>query len=82
MTDEGFDGKVLTFTIQDIIAGGNRNQYFLNADEHYDKYIKTTLIKRMSENDDLPFYEPVQIYSNIENGYGIFGSCAITTIKL
>lgn len=82
MTDEGFDGKVLTFTIQDIIAGGNSNQYFLNADEHYDKYIKTTLIKRMSENDDLPFYEPVQIYSNIENGYGIFGSCAITTIKL
>ncbi|MFW5757030.1 MAG: DUF4249 family protein [Tangfeifania sp.] len=28
----------------------------------------------------MPFFEPVQIYSNIENGYGIFGSCAITTI--
>jgi hypothetical protein len=85
MTDEGYDGEQLTFTIPDMAGSGINFQsfmHFLNADEHYDKYIKTTLIKRMSENDDLPFYEPVQIYSNIENGYGIFGSCAITTIKL
>jgi len=85
MTDEGYDEEELTFTIPDMAGSGINSQsfmHFLNADEHYDKYIKTTLIKRMSENDDLPFYEPVQIYSNIENGYGIFGSCAITTIKL
>lgn len=83
MTDEGYDGQILEFTIPDNFVYINyKAQHFLNADEHYDKYIKTTLIKRMSENDDLPFYEPVQIYSNIENGYGIFGSCAITTIKL
>ena len=83
MTDEGYDGQVLEFTIPDnIVYLDYKAQHFLSADEHYDKYIKTTLIKRMSENDDLPFYEPVQIYTNIENGYGIFGSCAITTIKL
>jgi hypothetical protein len=83
MTDEGYDGQILEFTIPDnVVYIDYKAQHFLNADEHYDKYIKTTLIKRMSENDDLPFYEPVQIYSNIENGYGIFGSCAITTIKL
>jgi hypothetical protein len=83
MTDEGYDGQILDFIIPDNFVYTNyKAQHFLNADEHYDKYIKTTLIKRMSENDDLPFYEPVQIYSNIENGYGIFGSCAITTIKL
>ncbi len=83
MTDEGYDGQILEFTIPDNFVYTNyKAQNFLSADEHYDKYIKTTLIKRMSEKDDLPFYEPVQIYSNIENGYGIFGSCAITTIKL
>jgi hypothetical protein len=36
----------------------------------------------MNSEGELPFEEPVQIYSNIENGYGIFGACAITTIKL
>jgi len=83
MTDEGYDGQILDFAIPDnVVYLDYKAQHFLSADEHYDKYIKTTLIKRMSENDDLPFYEPVQIYSNIENGYGIFGSCAITTIKL
>lgn len=82
MTDEGYDGQELTFTIADIIGVGSSVQYFLNADGHYDKYIKTILINRMNETDELPFYEPIQIYSNIENGYGIFGSCAITTIKL
>jgi hypothetical protein len=83
MTDEGYDNQVWNFVVPDfVISGEYLAQHFLSADEHYDKYIKTTLIKRMSENDDLPFYEPVQIYSNIENGYGIFGSCAITTVKL
>ena len=82
MTDEGYDGQELAFVIPDIYIGRNNIQYFLNADEHYDKYIKTTIINRMNETDDLPFYEQIQIYSNIENGYGIFGSCAITTINL
>jgi hypothetical protein len=85
ISDEGFDGEILKFTIQGIRVMNEKqhsDQHFLGADEHYDKYIKTTLINRMKEVSDLPFYEPVQIYSNIENGYGIFGSCAITTIKL
>ena len=81
MTDEGYDGQKLNFTIPDIVEN-NRTQHFLKADKHYDKYIKTVIINRLNETDELPFYEPIQIYSNIENGYGIFGSCAITTINL
>ncbi len=86
--DEGYDGETLAFTIPDFVkysAEVNNElgyQYFLNADEHYDKYIKTTIMNRMKETSELPFYEPIQIYSNIENGYGIFGSCAITAVKL
>ncbi|MFV0268252.1 MAG: DUF4249 domain-containing protein [Draconibacterium sp.] len=82
LTDEGFDGQVMEFTIPDLFDRTEyQAQHFLNADEHYDKYIKTTIINKMKEDSELPFYEPVQIYSNVENGYGIFGSCSITTVK-
>lgn len=85
ISDEGYDGQNLDFIIPNFVVSDQYNsfyQHFLKADEHYDKYIKTTIINRMKEDSELPFYEPIQIYSNIENGYGIFGSCAITTIKL
>lgn len=55
--------------------------YFLEADEHYDKYMKSTIKQHMGNNEALLFFEPTQIYSNIENGLGIFGAAAITTIK-
>ncbi|MFW5774023.1 MAG: DUF4249 domain-containing protein [Tangfeifania sp.] len=82
LTDEGFDGQMLGFVIPDFVSIEERelSLFFLDADEHYDKHIKTIILNRMKENSELPFFEPVQIYSNIENGYGIFGSCAITTI--
>ena len=84
LTDEGYDGKTMEFVIPDYIEGTQYSYtdavHFLNADEHYDKHIKTIILNRMKETSELPFFEPVQIYSNIENGYGIFGSCAITTI--
>ncbi len=85
ISDEGYDGQELDFIIPDFVVNNQHDffyQHFLNADEHYDKYIKTTIINKMKEDSELPFYEPVQIYSNIENGYGIFGSCATTTVKL
>lgn len=86
MTDEGYDGEIMKFSIPDIPVMDNikrmADQHFLSADEHYDKYIKTTIINQMKEESYLPFYEPVQIYSNIKNGTGIFGSCAVTTVKL
>jgi hypothetical protein len=83
ISDEGYDGQVLSFIIPDFVERDEYTaQHFLNADEHYDKYIKTTIINKMKEDSEFPFYEPIQIYSNIENGYGIFGSCAITSVKL
>lgn len=33
--------------------------------------------KAISHTSDNPFSEPVQVYSNIENGYGIVGSAAV-----
>jgi hypothetical protein len=85
LSDEGYDGQVLDFVIPDLVPNTQYRQFkrhILNASEHYDKYIKTSILYRLNEGSDLPFSEPVQIYSNIENGFGIFGSCAISTIVL
>ncbi|MCG6188197.1 DUF4249 domain-containing protein [Maribellus maritimus] len=86
LSDEGYDGQSMDFVISDFIEATEYRYteavHFLNADEHYDKYIKTSILNRIKETSDLPFFEPVQMYSNIQNGYGIFGSCAITSVKL
>ena len=79
INDTGMDGKVLTF-----YGTSYQNQifFFMDTDEHYDKYLKSTIKQRMNDGDNLLFNEPIQIYSNIENGLGIFGSVAITSFKL
>lgn len=86
LSDEGYDGQSMDFIVPGF-AEVTKDTYteavhILSADEHYNKYLKTTIINRIKETSDLPFFEPVQMYSNIKNGYGIFGSCAITSIKL
>ncbi len=86
LSDEGYDGQLMEFTIADFTEGTEKSHteavYFLNTEEYYDKYIKTSIINRMKETSELPFFEPVQIYSNVKGGYGIFGAGAITKIKL
>ena len=79
ISDIGYDGEKMTVILE---AATNGSINIVSSDEHYDKYIKSSVEVRLNSEYDLPFKEPVQIYSNIENGYGIFGSCAITTIKL
>lgn len=79
ITDTGYDGKNISFALETTT---NETVNFVSVDEHYDKYIKSSVKARLNSEGELPFKEPVQIYTNIENGYGIFGSCAITIIKL
>jgi hypothetical protein len=79
ISDIGYDGEKMTVMLE---AATNGSINIMSADEHYDKYIKSSVKAHLNTDGDLPFREPVQIYSNIENGYGIFGACAITTIKL
>ena len=38
----------------------------------YYRYLKSVELYRVTEND--AFSEPVQIYSNVQDGWGIFGS--------
>ena len=62
-------------------SNNNDKIFVMDVDEHYDKYLKSVIKQKMNENNVL-FSEPVQIYTNIENGLGIFGSAAITSFKL
>ena len=73
------DGKTLTFT---DLSYDKDVAYFMDTDEHYDKYMKSTIKQQINDGDNLLFNEPVQIYTNIENGLGIFGSAAIISFKL
>ena len=81
INDFGFEGTSVdikyTYYSEHIIES-----FFLDAEEHYDKYLKSSIKQKLNDEGSLLFNEPVQIYSNIENGLGIFGSAAITKIKL
>ncbi len=60
-------------------AGNQPTVFVINADENFDKYYKSSIKQFLTyEYDQLPIFEPVQIYSNVENGFGIFGSIAVT----
>lgn len=86
LSDEGFDGQKMEFDIPYFFDPTPTRYdvavHFIRASDDYDKYLKTTIINLMKEHSDVPFFEPVQMHSNIENGYGIFGSCAVTSVKL
>ncbi|MEI8113804.1 MAG: DUF4249 domain-containing protein [Bacteroidia bacterium] len=79
INDTEMDGKSLTFY---GTSYQNEINFFMDTDEHYDKYLKSSIKQMMNDDGSLLFNEPVQIYSNIENGLGIFGSAAITKIRL
>jgi hypothetical protein len=77
ITDTGFDGKPLSINATTHTNGWN---VLFAADEHFDKYMKSTLKLGMVDDiEDWPFRTSVQIHSNIENGWGIFG--AISVVK-
>lgn len=58
--------------------------YIINADEHLDQYMKSALIQYdLGVIGDMPvFHTPVDMYSNIENGKGIFGSYTISQFDI
>lgn len=70
----------LNSKVQFSLSGGPKNTLFIiNGDIHFDKYYKSSIKQFLTyEYDNLPIFEPVQVYSNISNGYGIFSSIAIS----
>jgi hypothetical protein len=58
--------------------GPNDQVFLLNADESYYRFHESYF----RYNDDNPFGEPVQLYTNVKNGLGCFGSYVTTTTRV
>jgi|GEM_PF-5404707 hypothetical protein len=82
-TDELFNGDYKTIQTSVYLFGDNYSYstnfldiYLINADEHSFKYFYST--NKQINSKFNPFSEPVMIYSNIVNGYGIIGSYSVS----
>ncbi len=51
-----------------------------HVSENYYRHLRSALLHKTT--DDNPFAEPVRVYSNVENGYGIFAGYSAQTFKL
>lgn len=71
-----FDGKDFSVNVkmQPNMWGGNAKAkyyiYFRAVSKDYYKYKVTSLLQNYTSGD--PFAQPVNVYNNIENGFGIF----------
>jgi hypothetical protein len=85
-TDELFNGQKISIKINSDIQSYQPGMVIywtlINHSEDYFMYKKTFNVYQSVEGN--PFAEPVQVFSNIKNGYGIFAgySHSITTFQL
>ncbi|NLX30072.1 MAG: DUF4249 family protein [Bacteroidales bacterium] len=92
LPDTKFKGKEVSFKIPHYFSDSEDYNnlpfrvylYIINADEHLDQYMKSALIQYdLGVIGDMPvFHTPVDMYSNIENGKGIFGSYTISQFDI
>lgn len=89
--DNTFNGSSFTidFSIKDIIKKINNTDntnldfvelYFYNINSSLYSYHKT--VKNYSDNNGNPFIQPVQVFSNITNGFGLFSGANLNVVKL
>ena len=83
ITDANNNGEILKLQADNWLNKKyEAYKQILTVDEHYDKYLKTSIQMRMLENQVIALNEPVQIYSNVENGYGVFGSNIVSQYRV
>jgi len=72
--DKNNDGQQLGIYFSTNVSCGNNNPNFMVIISNYDvngyEYISTIL--EQQDINGIPFTEPLQIYSNIKGGYGVF----------
>lgn len=70
----------LNSEVQFLLSCGPKNTLFIiNGDINFDKYYKSSIKQFLTyEYENLPIFEPIQVYSNVTNGFGIFSSIAIS----
>lgn len=92
LPDTQFSGKEVSFQLPHYYSDAEDYEqlpyrayvYIINADKHLDQYMKSALIQyELGVIGDMPvFHTPLDIYSNIENGKGIFGSYTISQFDI
>ena len=80
--DKAFNGKAYSITF-DYKESLNRNQRFGKLHTELrrtskDYYLYYTSLSRQISSPAPPFSEPVILYSNIENGLGLFGGYTVS----
>lgn len=80
--DDIFNGQTISFTgTKYLYDTGTTGNYFIitvkSMSEDLYKY-KLSYLKYL-EADGSPFAEPVQVYSNVEDGFGIFGGASFVS---
>ena len=71
--DETFEGETKSLTVKFSRFYSEDTRFYLlirGISEDYFRYSKT--IRLEDESEDNPFQTPVQVYSNIEGGFGLF----------
>lgn len=80
-TDEDFDGKEARLRFFSLLSFNNELQKgkvvgeLRTVSKAY--YLYHTSLSRQIANKDRPFVEPITVYSNIENGLGIFSGYSV-----
>ncbi len=93
--DATLDGEVISFNIalgsdySSLSAGPSDSASFqlnvLSSSRAYDRYLKSSVMHYLTFDffdEPNPFAEPVKIYSNVENGTGIFAAYNSTTLEI
>ncbi|WKN44734.1 DUF4249 domain-containing protein [Tunicatimonas pelagia] len=84
----GFPSKEEFFR-EDFHESSYSTLYTTNASQHYDRYLKSSITyslnRSYNEDEDLgfkPFVQFSQVYSNVENGIGIFAAYNTTDLDI
>jgi hypothetical protein len=85
ITDNLFNGKNYSFHLKLHGYGGswyakNSRVVLFNVSEEYYKYFTTKNLQDYTNGD--PFAQPVQVYTNVENGLGIFAGYSASVVEL
>lgn len=87
MNDKLFNGKEYTFHLRlhNRYYGGlhiprHSRVILLSISEEYYKYLTTKTLQEYTSGD--PFAQPVQVFTNVENGLGIFAGYSTSVVEL
>lgn len=86
LQDGLFNGSTKNITIYASnynLGEGSKLRFGFNLETVSENYYKYRLsVERFIETNGNPFAEPVQVFSNIENGFGVVGGVTIDSLKI